>query len=175
MNSTARVDEKVHGKVMEVDLPGKLDREDNCRFVQEIEKMIREQGKTRILVTMHGFRGWKADALREDIQWDTQHFRHIDRMAIVGEKTWHKWMTGFYKPFTAAVVRYFTPDQIDAARAWLLEEKPYLDMSMGELLAEQRKVVSELQRTDQEPRFQANKGQPREIWDGSEAGGKKQP
>ena len=61
----------------------------------------------------------------------------IERLAIVGEKTWHKWMTGFCKPFTSAEVRYFTHEELDAARAWVNE--------------------------------------PAEIWDGSEAGGAKQP
>jgi hypothetical protein len=47
--------------------------------------------------------------------------RDIERLAIVGEKTWHQWMTGFCKPFTSAEVRHFTMAQLDAAREWVYE------------------------------------------------------
>ena len=119
MNSTAHVDEEVHGKVLEVDLHGKLSREDYERFVPESEKLIQKYGRIRILVTMHEFHGWDAGALWEDLKWNARHFDQIERLAIVGEKTWHKWMTGFCKPFTTAKVRYFTLEQLAAARAWI--------------------------------------------------------
>ena len=137
MKSTAHVDEEVHGKVMEVALHGKLGREDYYLFAPEAERLIEKHGKIRILVTMHDFHGWTAGALWEDVKWNAKHFSQIERLAIVGEKSWHKWMTGFYKPFTSTEVRYFTPDQTDAARAWLND--------------------------------------PPDIWDGSEAGGMRQP
>ena len=119
MNPTTHVDEEVHGKVLEVDLHGKLTRSDYEKFVPDTERMIREHGKLRILVTMHDFHGWDAGALWEDIKWNTKHFRDIERLAVIGEKTWHKWMTGFCKPFTTAQVRYFAPEELEAARAWL--------------------------------------------------------
>jgi len=139
MNSTAHVDEEVHGKVLEVDLHGKLDRADYERFVPESEKLIGQYGKIRILVTMHDFHGWDAGALWEDTKWNAKHFSQIERLAIVGgnrrevsdtsgafdpqirrrSPSWHKWMTGIYKTFTNTQVRYFTLDQIDAAHAWI--------------------------------------------------------
>ena len=119
MNSTAHIDEEVHGNLLEVDLHGKLSREDYEKFVPETESLIRQFGKIRVLVTMHDFHGWDTGALWEDMKWNAKHFDQIERLAIVGEKTWHKWMTGFVRPFTTAQVRYFTLDQLGAARAWL--------------------------------------------------------
>ena len=119
MNATAHVDEAVHGKVLEVVLHGKLGREDYEKIVPDTERMIREHGKIRILITMHDFHGWDAGALWEDIKWNARHFNHVERMAVVGEKTWHQWMTAFRKPFTTAQVRHFTPGQLDEARAWV--------------------------------------------------------
>lgn len=121
MNSTAHIDEQVHGNVLEVDLHGKLSREDYEKFVPETESLIRQFGKIRVLVTMHDFHGWDAGALWEDMKWNAKHFDHIERLAIVGEKTWHKWMTGFVRPFTTARVHYFTLEQLSAARAWVNE------------------------------------------------------
>ena len=120
-NSTAHVDELSHGRVLEVDLHGKLSREDYERFVPELERMIREYFKIRVLVTMHDFHGWDAGALLEDIKWNARHFSDIERLAVVGEKTWHALMTGFCKPFTSTEVRHFSAEDLDAARAWINE------------------------------------------------------
>ena len=121
MNSTAHVDEEVHGKLLEVDLHGKLGREDYERFIPEIARMIRKYGRIRVLVTMQDFRGWDASALWEDIKWNATHFNEIERLAIVGEETWHKWMTGVCRPFTSTEVRYFMLNELAKARAWVSE------------------------------------------------------
>jgi hypothetical protein len=65
--------------------------------------------------------------LWQDIKWDLKHFNHVERLAIVGEKAWHKWMASFCKPFTTAEVRYFTLDELDAARAWINEVEAHQD------------------------------------------------
>ena len=44
MNSTAHVDELVQGRVMEIDLHGRLTREDYEMFVPETERLIRAYG-----------------------------------------------------------------------------------------------------------------------------------
>lgn len=119
MNSTAHVDETVHGKVMEVVLHGKLGRCDYESIVPDTERMIRQHGRIRILVTMRDFLGWDTAALWEDIKWNARHFHRIERLAIVGERTWHQWMTAFCKPFSTAQVRHFSPVRLDEARAWV--------------------------------------------------------
>jgi hypothetical protein len=121
MKSTPHVDEIVHGKVLEVDLHGKLGREDYEKVSPETEKLIRQHGKIRILVTMREFEGWDAGALWEDLKWETRHFNDIERLAVVGEESWHKWMAGFCNAFTKAEVRYFTFDQLEEAHVWLNE------------------------------------------------------
>src|SRR5438045_2417092 len=108
MKSSKHVDEILHGKILEVDLHGKLNREDYEKLGPSVEKMIRQHGKIRILVTMHDFDGWDAGALWEDLKWDAKHFNDIERLAIVGEENWQKWMAGFCNAFTTAEVRYFT-------------------------------------------------------------------
>jgi hypothetical protein len=123
MKHSAHVAESVHGKILEVDLHGKLNRRDYDYFVPEVESLIREHCRIRILVTLHEFEGWDAGALWEDIKWDVKHFNDIERLAIVGHKCWHKWMTGFCKPFTTARVRYFDLDQLDEAHVWLNEQE----------------------------------------------------
>ena len=107
-------------KVVSVRATGKLTREDYERFVPEIETMVKEQGKIRILLEMHDFHGWKASALWEDIKFDLKHFGDIERLAIVGEKRWEQGMAAFCRPFTTAKIKYFDHSLIEQAREWVV-------------------------------------------------------
>ncbi len=105
--------------LFEIRISGKLTEEDYEEFLPEIEALIEKQGKIRVLVELRDFEGWDAAALWEDIKFDAKHFNDIDRVAMVGEKAWHKGMAWFCKPFTTGKVRYFEPHEIGEARAWL--------------------------------------------------------
>ena len=107
------------GKALEVHVSGKLTDEDYRRFVPRFERAVARQGKIRVLFEMNQFHGWDARALWDDLKFDLKHFRDIERLAMVGEKQWQKWMASFCKPFTTATIRYFDHDGIDAARTWL--------------------------------------------------------
>jgi hypothetical protein len=74
-----------------------------------------------MLVKMHDFHGWTAGALWEDIKFDARHFGDIERLAIIGEKTWEKAMAAFCKPFTTAKIHYFDRAAIEEARQWLAQ------------------------------------------------------
>ncbi|MEO6787179.1 MAG: STAS/SEC14 domain-containing protein [Chthoniobacteraceae bacterium] len=124
MNSTAHVDEEVHGNVLEIALHGKLNREDYEKILPDIDKAIQEHGKVRFLITMHDFHGGDAGAMWADIKWSARNLTHVQRIAIVGEKTWHKWMTALCRLCTTAHVRYYTTDQLDEAKAWVAGDEP---------------------------------------------------
>jgi hypothetical protein len=117
--STANVDETVHGRILEVDLHGRLKKEDYEWIVPETDRIIREHGRIRILLTLHDFQGWDSEALWEDLKWNSKHLKDIERMAVVGERTWHHWMTSACKPFTNTEVRYFEAGEIEEARLWI--------------------------------------------------------
>jgi hypothetical protein len=117
--SAVTLEETNGGKVLEVQLTGKLDKEDYERFVPTAERLVKQHGKIRMLVEMHDFHGWTAGGMWEDIKFDAKHFNDIERIAIVGETRWQQGMAGFCKPFTAAKIRYFDHAAIADARAWL--------------------------------------------------------
>ncbi len=110
------------GNELEVQLTGKLTKEFYEKLAPVVEKQIAEHGKLRILVIMHDFHGWTPTAVWEDMKFDFKHSRDIERLALVGEKTWEKAMAAICKPFTGAKIRYFDQAEIDEAREWLAEE-----------------------------------------------------
>ncbi len=100
-------------------LTGRLEKDDYRRFVPEVERLIGQHGKVNMLLELEDFHGWTAGALWEDFKFDLHHFSDIERLAVVGEKKWHRGMTVFCKPFTTAGVRYFGKDHADQARQWI--------------------------------------------------------
>jgi len=118
---TLTFNETNEASVIYVTVSGKLTKEDYEQFVPRFEKDIQENGKVRILFHMQDFHGWQASALWEDIKFDMKHFSDIERLAIVGDKKWQKGMSIFCKPFTTAKVQFFDSQEIEKAKAWLLE------------------------------------------------------
>ena len=101
----------------------KLDKEDYERFVPMIERQMEAGAPIRLIVELHDFEGWTAGALWEDTKFAAKHFKSIERMAVVGESRWEKGGTLFFKPFTAAEVRYFDKGDVETARKWIRRDE----------------------------------------------------
>ena len=109
-------------RLVSVRATGKLTKKDYEEFVPEIEAMVKEQGKIRVMFEMHDFHGWKATALWEDIKFDLKHFADIERLAVVGEKKWEEGLAAFCRPFTTAKIKYFDHLLVDKAHEWIAQE-----------------------------------------------------
>ncbi|HEY2762196.1 MAG TPA: STAS/SEC14 domain-containing protein [Pirellulales bacterium] len=106
-------------KILGFKLSGKLHDEDYQTFVPLVDAAIAKEGKVRMLAVFHDFHGWDMHALWDDTKFATTHCTKIERIALVGEKDWEKWMATICKPFTMAKIKYFDKAEIDAARQWL--------------------------------------------------------
>ena len=116
---TFTIKETAIGNIIEINATGKLTKEAYEQFVPLTENIVNEHGKVRILFIMHDFHGWSACAAWEDFKFDLKHFRHIERLAIVGETKWESGMSMFCQPFTTAKIQYFDHAEIDQAREWI--------------------------------------------------------
>ena len=103
-------------------ITGKLEAEDYDLLVPEAERLINEHGKIRILAELVDFEGWSAGALWEECKLAYDHLKDIDRMAVVGDKSWEKGMTVFVKPFVGAKLKYFDASGRQAAIDWIQED-----------------------------------------------------
>jgi hypothetical protein len=109
------------GKTLGFKMSGKLHDEDYKKFVPLVDEAIARQGTVRLLAQFQDFHGWDLHALWDDIKFSTTHCTKIERIALVGEKTWEKWMAAVCKPFTMAKIRYFDSAEVETAMAWLAE------------------------------------------------------
>ena len=104
-------------------LTGKLHDEDYKAFVPEVEALIAREGKIRLLLQLDHFQGWDLPAAWDDITFGIKHFRDLERIAVVGDPGWEKWMIKLSKPFSEAKIRFFPADEMIAAWDWLLGEE----------------------------------------------------
>ena len=120
---TLELAENAEAKLLEVKASGKLSKDDYEQFEPAVSRLIESTGKIKILFVMHDFHGWEMGAVWEDIKFATKHCRDIEKIAMVGENAWEKWMATICKPVTMSSIQYFDAGKEDAAREWLASEK----------------------------------------------------
>jgi hypothetical protein len=106
-------------QLLTVTVSGKLSSDDYLILEPGVEKLIAQSGKIKILFIMHDFHGWDMGAVWEDIKFATKHCSDIEKIAMVGESTWEKWMATICKPFTMSKVKYFDAGEQQQAIDWL--------------------------------------------------------
>ncbi|MEP6822348.1 MAG: STAS/SEC14 domain-containing protein [Chthoniobacterales bacterium] len=82
------------------------------------EQTIARHGSMRMLMLMEDFSGWEAGAW-DDLRFEVTHASQVERVAMVGEKTWQKWMIKIGSAFASDHVKYFDHAQLAEAERWV--------------------------------------------------------
>jgi hypothetical protein len=109
------------GKVIGLQVSGKVTHQDYEQFTPKMEELIKQHGKIRVLFSMHQVQGFELHAMWDDMKFDYKHCNDIERCAVVGEKKWEERLIKLAKPFYRSEIKYFDAAQIDKAWAWLKE------------------------------------------------------
>lgn len=80
------------------------------------------EGNARVLILVEDdFRGWVGDEVWSDMTFFVEHGDRIEKIAIVGDPRWETGMLMFTGAgFRRAPVKFFTREQQDEARSWLI-------------------------------------------------------
>ena len=114
--------EKSGSNVIGLRVDGKLLHADYQQFIPKLEALIEEHGSIRCYCEITSFAGIELKALWDELKFDVKHCKQIERCAIVGDPSWHQWMTKSGKViFHKADIRYFHQGESDQAWAWLTE------------------------------------------------------
>ena len=100
---------------------GKLTDADYQQFLPQIEELIQQNRPISLLLELEDFHGWEPKAAWDDFKFGMAHDKDFERIAIVGENSWQKWMAMLGNAFTDARVRFFSRDQLQEAWDWLRE------------------------------------------------------
>jgi len=107
------------GNILQLDVSGKFVATDFQTLESTFQRLVKQYGKIRVLLRMHDFHGWEPVAFWDEVKFDLKHLSEIERLAIVGDKQWEKFLGVFGRPFTTAEIRYFDESALPAAGEWL--------------------------------------------------------
>lgn len=110
-------------KVVGFKLHGILHDEDYKQFVPTMETILTAEGKVRMFVQFEDFHGWDPHAAWDELKFGLRHYSDFERIAMVGDRRWERWMAAFCRPFTKAKVKYFDESEAEAAWEWLRKEE----------------------------------------------------
>ncbi len=114
------------GNTIAVRASGKLSHEDYQKFLPELEKCIAEYDKVTLLFEFDNFSGWDLDAIKDDFEFGMKQLANFERIAMVGDKTWERWMSFIAKPFlVSGEVKYFNRENLQDAWDWLREKDKF--------------------------------------------------
>jgi hypothetical protein len=109
------------GKVVGYKAIGTITASDYMTLEPEVKALVKKEGNICMLIDLSEFKWEKLEAWLPDLKFGTEFRHEIQKMAIVGDKTWENWITHLAKPFYAHDAKYFHTADIDKAWAWLRE------------------------------------------------------
>jgi hypothetical protein len=112
---------RTSGNIAEIEMSGALTPEDYASLVDEMESLIADHGKTRILFDLSDLEASDFEALWDEATFDVAHAGEIHRIALVGEPEWKDWTQRVMPPFEEAEIAYFPPDALEKAMDWLTQ------------------------------------------------------
>lgn len=113
------VDVKIEGNVIYTFAKQKLTPADYERLLPQLEQLVKQHGKIRWYFEMEDFHGWEPRAAWQDLKFDLSHARNLEKIAMVGDKDWEKWLSNIMKPFTPAEIKFFHLADAAQAKAWI--------------------------------------------------------
>jgi len=105
---------------VEIDISGRVSTEEFDATATKLETFIKRHGKVRVLEVIHEFEGMDAAALWHDLKFSLRHLNDFSRCAIVSDAKFLSIWSAIAEPFIDCEVAYFPPEEVEAARDWLL-------------------------------------------------------
>ena len=87
----------------------------------EVKALVEKKGNIRSMFDMTDFKWEKIEAWLPDLKFGHEFHKNIQKMAVVGDKTWEKWITHLAHPFYAKEAKYFHLADMPKAWSWLKE------------------------------------------------------
>lgn len=112
----------IEGNTLGLKVIGNVTKEDFKTLIPEVQALVEKEGTISLLLDMTQFKWEDIDAWGADLNFNRKYRHKITKMAIVGDKTWEKWLTKLVEPFYHSVeAKFFYPNDEDEAWKWLKE------------------------------------------------------
>ena len=109
--------ERSTGSILGYKVSGQVDKADYRTLVPAVEAAIAKHSSVSLLFDLTDFKWEKVSAWGSDLNFGKQFHNSIDKMAIVGNKSWEGQITKLAQPYYAKAAKFFETD--DDAWGWL--------------------------------------------------------
>lgn len=113
-------EEHDNAQAVEIRLSGRVSTDEFDRVANKLEAFIKRHGQVRVMEVIQDFEGMDAAALWHDIKFSLRHLQDFSRIAVVASPDTHNLWSSLVSPFIECEVEHFAPDEIEAARDWLM-------------------------------------------------------
>jgi hypothetical protein len=103
--------------LLRINVFGELTLADFREFEDAVTDELKNYPRVNLLLDLSQMSGFTLDAALEDIQFNRQHVRDFNRIAVVTDSQWLAWLTWLSGVFSEADVQTF-PERSDA-ESWL--------------------------------------------------------
>ena len=107
------------GPVVGYKVVGKVTVEDYQQLEPEIQALVDQYDAVCLLLDLQAFAGEEVMAWLPDLRFGHHFHDEIEKMAIVGDKRWQKWLAALADPFYAKDAQFFHAEEAEQAWAWL--------------------------------------------------------
>jgi hypothetical protein len=112
--------ETVSGNVFKMVAPKKLKAEDFRQIRPQIDSLISQNGKIRLLIDGSGFEGWEnIAALQAHAGFIRSHQQKIERIAVIARHNWQHWVIGAARMFLHPEVPVYDRNHENEALQWI--------------------------------------------------------
>jgi hypothetical protein len=110
------------GNLIAIRISGVITKSDYPEFLQLAKQKVKEFEDIRLYMEIENFQEITLQSIWEEIKFEFRYFNNIDKLAIVGEKDWHRRSASIITALTTAEVRYFDKTEKEQALAWIQRE-----------------------------------------------------
>ena len=112
--------EVIAPSVLKIVAPEKLSANDFADLAPQVESIMKQQGKVRLLIDASRLEGWEnITALEKHAAFVKAHQQKVERIAVVARRDWQHWLVGAVRVFLHPEVRPFNKGDESEALRWL--------------------------------------------------------
>jgi SpoIIAA-like len=113
--------ETISANTLRITAPEKLKSDDFRQIAPQIDSLISQHGKIRLLLDASGFNGWEnIAAFKKHAGFIKSHHQKIERIAVIAAHDWQHWVIGAVRMFLHPEVRAYDKIHESEALQWII-------------------------------------------------------
>jgi hypothetical protein len=113
--------ENISGNALRIVAPNKVGAGDFRQIAPQIDSLISQHGKIRLLIDASGFGGWENIAAFEShAGFVKNHQQKIERIAVIAAHDWQHWLIGALRIFLHPEVKSYDTSHQSEALQWIV-------------------------------------------------------